>query len=122
VKKEKVVKPPPVPKEEKEKKPKKEKEAEQTFEDKTTPGDKKSLAEFPPTYQPRYVEAAWQAWWEKSGFYTPSVEAALAKGPEDKFVMVIPPPNVTGSLHLGHALTTAVEDTLTRLLALPRRL
>lgn len=35
--------------------------------------------------------------------------------PEDKkFIMVIPPPNVTGSLHLGHALTAAVEDTLCR--------
>ena len=33
---------------------------------------------------------------------------------DEKFVMVIPPPNVTGSLHLGHALTAAVEDTLTR--------
>ncbi|CAM9863860.1 unnamed protein product, partial [Laminaria digitata] len=33
---------------------------------------------------------------------------------EDKFIMVIPPPNVTGSLHLGHALTAAVEDTLCR--------
>jgi len=32
----------------------------------------------------------------------------------EKFVMVIPPPNVTGSLHLGHALTTAIEDCLTR--------
>jgi len=39
----------------------------------------------------------------------------LGKKPDDdKFVMVIPPPNVTGSLHLGHALTAAVEDTLTR--------
>ena len=32
----------------------------------------------------------------------------------EKFIMVIPPPNVTGSLHLGHALTTAIEDCLTR--------
>ena len=42
------------------------------------------------------------------------MEAALQASQEDKFVMVIPPPNVTGSLHLGHALTNAVEDTLTR--------
>ena len=33
---------------------------------------------------------------------------------DEKFVMVIPPPNVTGSLHLGHALTSSVEDALTR--------
>lgn len=35
--------------------------------------------------------------------------------PEDKkFIMVIPPPNVTGSLHLGHALTNAIEDSIVR--------
>jgi len=33
---------------------------------------------------------------------------------EDKFIMVIPPPNVTGSLHIGHALTNAIEDCMTR--------
>ena len=49
-----------------------------------------------------------------SGFYTCSPDKALSKPPSEKFVMVIPPPNVTGSLHLGHALTAAVEDTLTR--------
>lgn len=38
----------------------------------------------------------------------------MSKPDSEKFVMVIPPPNVTGSLHLGHALTAAVEDTLTR--------
>jgi valyl-tRNA synthetase len=36
------------------------------------------------------------------------------KSGAEKFVIVIPPPNVTGSLHLGHALTTAIEDCLTR--------
>ena len=40
-------------------------------------------------------------------------DAALLS-PEEKFVMMIPPPNVTGTLHLGHALTTAVEDAITR--------
>ena len=39
----------------------------------------------------------------------------------EKFIMVIPPPNVTGSLHLGHALTTAIEDCLTRWGVLPRQ-
>ena len=98
-----------------EKKPKKEKEPEQVFVDNTPPGEKKILStELPPTYQPSYVEAAWQAWWEKAGYYKPNMQDALARGYEDKYVMVIPPPNVTGSLHLGHALTTAIEDTLTR--------
>jgi valyl-tRNA synthetase len=65
---------------------------------------------------PSAVEASWQDWWEASGFYTCQASAALSKksNEEERFVMVIPPPNVTGSLHLGHALTAAVEDTLTR--------
>jgi valyl-tRNA synthetase len=67
-----------------------------------------------PAYHPSYVEAAWGAWWEKCGFYSCDPAAAEAAGPEGRFVMVIPPPNVTGSLHLGHALTAAVEDCLTR--------
>lgn len=41
-------------------------------------------------------------------------KSVLEKNPKGKFVMVIPPPNVTGSLHLGHALTNAVEDAFTR--------
>ncbi len=93
----------------------KEKKVEEVFVDETPLGEKKILEGiFPPSYQPKYVEAAWQSWWEKSGFYSPNVEAALKASQADKFVMVIPPPNVTGSLHLGHALTSAVEDTLTR--------
>jgi valyl-tRNA synthetase len=63
-------------------------------------------------YFPSAVEASWQDWWESSGFYSCNPEDA--EKAEEKFVMVIPPPNVTGSLHLGHALTAAVEDTLTR--------
>jgi len=116
-KKEKKEKPVPVPKPDGEKKAKekKAKEPEEVFEDKTPAGEKKHIdGVFPPAYQPKYVESAWQAWWEKCGYYTPDLNKALETEPADKFVMVIPPPNVTGSLHLGHALTTAIEDTLTR--------
>ena len=63
---------------------------------------------------PSVVEAAWQDWWEARGFYSCDPNVAQFQLPNEKFVMVIPPPNVTGSLHLGHALTAAVEDTLTR--------
>lgn len=65
-------------------------------------------------YHPSAVEASWQDWWEASGFYSCDPKFAIEKSAAQKFVMVIPPPNVTGSLHLGHALTAAVEDTLTR--------
>ena len=68
----------------------------------------------PSAYQPGYVEAAWQDWWEAAGYYTADAATAAATPADQKFVMVIPPPNVTGSLHLGHALTSAIQDTLTR--------
>ncbi len=81
----------------------------------TPPGEKKILAEqMSRTYNPGDVEAAWQDWWEKSGWYGCDEKKALSRPADEKFVMVIPPPNVTGSLHLGHALTAAIEDCLTR--------
>lgn len=82
----------------------------------TTPkGQKKDLSDpMDDGYHPSAVESAWQDWWEASGYYSCDPATAMNKPPEEKFVMVIPPPNVTGSLHLGHALTAAVEDTLTR--------
>lgn len=46
------------------------------------------------------------------------MERAKQLPPEKKFVMVIPPPNVTGSLHLGHALTNSIEDAIVRWYAL----
>ena len=109
-KKEKIV---PVPSEKK--KEKKTKEPEQIFVDETPAGDFKRIEEvFPPAYQPKYVEAAWNSWWEKSGFSRPDAAKGEEAGEDGRFVMVIPPPNVTGSLHLGHALTSAIQDTLTR--------
>jgi len=97
------------------KKEKKTKEPEQIFIDETPKGKFKQIEDvFPPTYQPKYVEAAWQAWWEAQAFYEPDVKKGQEVGEEGRFVMVIPPPNVTGSLHLGHALTNAIQDTLTR--------
>ena len=44
------------------------------------------------------------AWWEHCGFFKPSEDSTV-----EKFVMVIPPPNVTGTLHLGHTLMVAIE-------------
>uniref|UniRef100_A0A8C5HE09 valine--tRNA ligase n=1 Tax=Gouania willdenowi TaxID=441366 RepID=A0A8C5HE09_GOUWI len=66
----------------------------------------------PDSYSPQYVEAAWYSWWEKQGFFKP--ENISEENPKGVFMMCIPPPNVTGSLHLGHALTNAIQDTLTR--------
>uniref|UniRef100_A0A7S1CA53 valine--tRNA ligase n=1 Tax=Bicosoecida sp. CB-2014 TaxID=1486930 RepID=A0A7S1CA53_9STRA len=97
------------------KKKKKKEVAAFVFENKTPKGDKKDMTvDMLDAYHPQAVEAAWQDWWEASGFYRGDAEAAAAAGEEGRFVMMIPPPNVTGSLHLGHALTTAIEDCLTR--------
>ena len=69
----------------------------------------------PDGYDPVYVETAWYSWWEKSGFFKPEYGRDLKeKNPKGVFMMVIPPPNVTGSLHIGHALTNSVQDALTR--------
>jgi len=81
----------------------------------TPKGEKKIMTkEILTVYQPSLVEASWQEWWEASGYYTADAAKGKAAGEAGRFVIVIPPPNVTGSLHLGHALTAAIEDTLTR--------
>ncbi|HXL39390.1 MAG TPA: valine--tRNA ligase, partial [Myxococcales bacterium] len=60
-------------------------------------------------YEPARVEPHWARWWEEQGFFR--AEDVSDKPP---FSMVLPPPNVTGSLHLGHALTATIEDVLAR--------
>jgi valyl-tRNA synthetase len=59
------------------------------------------------TYQPHQIEKRWYETWEKEGWFTPS-------GTGDPFCIMIPPPNVTGSLHMGHAFQDTIMDTLTR--------
>ncbi|XP_064649994.1 valine--tRNA ligase-like [Lineus longissimus] len=88
-----------------------------TYDKPTAEGDKKDVSgAMPDAYSPKYVEAAWYTWWEKSGFFKPEYgrTSVSEKNPKGVFMMVIPPPNVTGALHLGHALTNAVEDAITR--------
>uniref|UniRef100_T1PE59 Valine--tRNA ligase n=1 Tax=Musca domestica TaxID=7370 RepID=T1PE59_MUSDO len=105
-----------------EKKEKPEKKAKETkeaavYKANTAPGEMKDISgPLPDAYSPGYVEAQWYSWWEKQGFFTPEYgrNSISDKNPKGNFVMVIPPPNVTGSLHLGHALTNAIEDAITR--------
>jgi len=63
----------------------------------------------PKTYDPVGTEARWQRAWESSGAFHPD---PAAEG--EPFSIVIPPPNVTGSLHMGHAFNTALIDTIVR--------
>ncbi|MGB1700022.1 MAG: valine--tRNA ligase, partial [Nannocystaceae bacterium] len=61
-------------------------------------------------YEPASVEARLYAWWRSAGFFVPSPERADAP----TYTVTLPPPNVTGRLHMGHALTATIEDTLVR--------
>ncbi|XP_045082525.1 valine--tRNA ligase, mitochondrial-like [Coregonus clupeaformis] len=81
----------------------------------TALGEKKDTTlPFPSSYSPEYVETSWYEWWEKEGFFTPEIHDRLPHAVNRSFSMCIPPPNVTGTLHLGHALTVAIEDALAR--------
>ncbi len=66
-------------------------------------------AELPKTYNAQEVESRWYQWWESKGFFR--ADAASQKPP---FVMMMPPPNVTGSLHMGHMLNHTVHDVIVR--------
>lgn len=103
-----------------EKKPKKEKKvAEPVPEwiDTTKPGEKKILSSLDDAafkaYNPKNVESSWYAWWESQGFFEPQLDNGNIKK-EGAFTIPAPPPNVTGALHIGHALTIAIQDTLIR--------
>ncbi len=60
------------------------------------------------TYSPADIEARWYPHWEGSGAFHP------ARPDAEPFTIVIPPPNVTGSLHIGHALDNTLQDVLIR--------
>src|SRR5579884_2860072 len=62
-------------------------------------------------YDPARVEPRWYAFWEAHGVFAASDSEADAR---PAYVVPMPPPNVTGSLHMGHALMTTLEDVLVR--------
>jgi valyl-tRNA synthetase len=68
-----------------------------------------SQAEIPKTYDPKAVEARIYEAWERSGAFEADPEPG-----REPYCIVLPPPNVTGALHMGHALNGAIQDTLTR--------
>ncbi|MBU4204571.1 valine--tRNA ligase, partial [Patescibacteria group bacterium] len=65
----------------------------------------------PKTYEPKEVEGKIYKLWEESGFFNPD---KLPKTHKKPFTIVIPPPNVTGELHMGHALNSVIQDTIIR--------
>ena len=67
------------------------------------------LSEIPKAYNPREVEERTYQFWLDEGYFTPRIDPN-----KQPFVIIMPPPNVTGELHLGHALTASTEDVLVR--------
>src|SRR3990167_4855236 len=65
--------------------------------------------DIPPRYNSKEIESKWYELWEKSGYFKPVVDET-----KKPFVIVIPPPNVTGILHMGHALNNTIQDILIR--------
>jgi valyl-tRNA synthetase len=63
-----------------------------------------------PLYKPDGVEERWQRTWEDEGLY----RAGAGKRRDETFVICVPPPNVTGALHMGHALNGTLQDVLIR--------
>jgi len=68
------------------------------------------MTEIPDRYDPSAVEARWYPEWEGRGYFR-----AEPSAPGKPFSIVIPPPNVTGSLHMGHALNNTLQDVLVRM-------
>jgi len=67
------------------------------------------MPDIPKAYEPKYVEQIRYKFWLDGGYFKPKID------PKKKpFTIIMPPPNVTGELHVGHALTAALEDIMTR--------
>ena len=70
-----------------------------------------TTGELAKTYDPKQVESSWYERWDGAGHFAPrSADGA----DDDPFVIVMPPPNVTGELHIGHALFSTAEDIMIR--------
>ncbi|KZC08286.1 Valine--tRNA ligase, partial [Dufourea novaeangliae] len=63
---------------------------------------------FPISFKPKNVEYDWYNTWEKNNYFS------VKSRNKDALKMLLPPPNITGTLHLGHALTTTIQDILAR--------
>jgi valyl-tRNA synthetase len=66
------------------------------------------------TYSPADIEARWYAHWETSGVFAAGQSNGALGNSAPTYTIVIPPPNVTGSLHMGHALNNTLQDVLIR--------
>ncbi|MBM4123741.1 MAG: class I tRNA ligase family protein, partial [Nitrospira sp.] len=68
-----------------------------------------ALRQLEKTYDPKQVEERWYRFWIDRGYFH-----ASSQQPNPSYTVVIPPPNITGSLHVGHALNNSLQDILVR--------
>ena len=74
-----------------------------------------ALRQLEKTYEPRQVEERWYQFWISKGYFHADVQAGGTPDAGSKpYSIVIPPPNITGSLHVGHALNNSLQDILIR--------
>src|SRR5690606_24146053 len=59
------------------------------------------------TYQPHAIESSWYQTWEQNNYFAP-------QGSGESYTIALPPPNVTGSLHMGHGFNNSIMDALIR--------
>jgi valyl-tRNA synthetase len=78
-----------------------------TTETNTTNAPAESLAK---SFDPKDIEGRWYQFWESRGYYAAGADASK----QDNFCILLPPPNVTGTLHMGHGFNQTIMDTLTR--------
>ena len=62
------------------------------------------------SFDPKTLESKWYQFWESKGYYA----AGLDTSKQDNFCILLPPPNVTGTLHMGHGFNQTIMDALTR--------
>src|SRR5262245_19326025 len=71
------------------------------------------MPEMPKAYEPQSVEDALYKTWLESGYFNPD-KLPNADARKEAFSIVLPPPNVTGTLHMGHAVMLAIQDAMIR--------
>lgn len=77
----------------------------------TTPTqNSKPARELAKSFDPKTIESQWYAFWESKGFYAAGMNPEV----KDNFCILLPPPNVTGTLHMGHGFNQTIMDALTR--------
>ncbi len=72
--------------------------------------EKTPAPELAKSFDPRDIESRWYQFWESRGYYAAGTDASK----QDNFCILLPPPNVTGTLHMGHGFNQTIMDSLTR--------